>query len=831
MRPEPAWATVNSICLRAMDLAPRDQGAFVARRCDGDRDLERRVRELLTAAQSADAEGWLDPGELPPSDAEHDLQPGERLGAYEIVRPLSSGGMGSVHLARRADAAYEREVAIKVLRAHLTNGAMRDRFQRERATLARLTHPGITALLDGGTTADGRPYLVMEYVAGESIVRYAEGHGLSIAARLRLFLDVAGAVQHAHTRLIVHRDIKPSNVLVSADGRPRLIDFGIAKLIESGNPTGDPTSTATMLRTPAYASPEQIRGEPIGTFTDVHALGALLFELLAGHPVHAAADEPAYRIERRICEEAPPRPSATARPAEHQRHIRGELDAIVARAMAIDPADRYPTVETLADDIRRHLHHRPVQASPPPAWRRALKYARRNRAWVAAAVAGVGLVATAWTAVAVSAAEARQAAREADESRDAARLTTEVLEGVLASADPMATGQPPTVADVMRAVQAQIPALPAERADVQARLHLVLATSHLGMADFDRAATHAAVAVKGFRAMHDSSESQSDLASSLLVLGAAEMERAWLNPEGDPGIALDAITEALALRRGQVGEALPGQGVAEALSHLASATWVADRSPEGLRAAERLAREAIAILDRHPDGTNANRVRAQAFGSLGHALMAAGDRAGSAAAFEQALAIDAESRALPVRERHVFHRSLAGIAAADQRWDRVRDHLLTVQRETPRVAWAWSHVDQAWWLALTTQLAGSEADALAAGRRAAEMEAHLAGADWPEGAGDALAGATTLQELLAQRGAMLRPSLPSDATAMAVARRLEAGGRIEPTAGTSGETGAEAGDGDGDGDGDGGGHGDGTGAGAGAGAETGAETGAGAGAG
>jgi len=310
------------------------------------------------------------------------LGPGARVGAYRLIRLLGEGGMGTVYLAQRDDEQFQKQVAIKVIRRGMDTPSAIERFRRERQILAHLEHPHVARLLDGGTTADGRPFLVMELVDGMPLLAWCDSRHASVAERLRLFRQVCAAVQYAHQNLVIHRDLKTANILVAADGTPRLLDFGIARLID---PLGaDRTMATAPAMTPAYASPEQIRGDAVTTATDVYSLGVILFELLTGRlPYRVPEGAGAYALEQAVCLSAPPRPSAVA-PAERVRRLRGDLDAIVATAMHKEPARRYPSVTALAEDLERVLEGRPVSARRDTAAYRAATFVRRNKALVAA---------------------------------------------------------------------------------------------------------------------------------------------------------------------------------------------------------------------------------------------------------------------------------------------------------------------------------------------------------------------------------------------------------------------------------------------------------------
>ena len=336
----------------------------------------RRQSFLETPAAELAGPEPLTAGEEDPRDEA--LPPGTRLGAYELGEAVGRGGMGIVYRAVRADDEYRQVVAVKVIRRGMDTAVGQRRFREERQILAGLDHPGIARLLDGGTTEAGLPYFVMEYVEGEPIDAYCDRRRLDVAERLRLFLRVCAAVHHAHRSLVVHRDLKPGNILVTADGVPKLLDFGIARLVRPAREPGDVDPTVTVLRmlTPDYASPEQVRGEPVTTATDVYSLGVLLYELLSGQRPYAGGPRPRGdgRHLRRRTPSAPARRSPATRkpttaeaPALLRRTLAGDLDTIVLKALRKAPTERYASVEAFADDVTRHLEGRPVRARPHTA--------------------------------------------------------------------------------------------------------------------------------------------------------------------------------------------------------------------------------------------------------------------------------------------------------------------------------------------------------------------------------------------------------------------------------------------------------------------------------
>ena len=386
------WEEVRDLFHVASEAPPDTRARLLA---DADTDVRKEVESLL-AAHDEPGE-FLDRSVWDFIDAHEGARlAGSLIGPYRIVRPLGQGGMGTVFLAIREGGDFTQRVAIKLVRG---GEALVQRFRQERQILAALDHPNIARLVDGGTTPDGLPYLVMEYVDGTPIDQYARQ--LSTAEKLRLFLQLCDAVQHAHRSLVIHRDIKPGNVLVTADGAPKLLDFGIAKL---ASPETRPDATATRLMTPEYASPEQLLGRQVTTATDVYSLGVLLFELLTGvKPFAAETRTPA---------------TEAARASAQSRALRGDLDTILACALDVDPSRRYGSVERFADDVRRHLSGHPVLARPATFVYRASKFVRRNKLVVAAGVAVAVVTAIAF---ATTLHQKRIAERRFDEVRSLAR--------------------------------------------------------------------------------------------------------------------------------------------------------------------------------------------------------------------------------------------------------------------------------------------------------------------------------------------------------------------------------------------------------------------------
>jgi len=439
------WNRIATIFDRALAVRATDRGALLDQLCGSDETIRREVEEMLEAHERSPgliAERRLvtDHGSLGAADeaVAGSLVDGARVGPYRIVSPLGAGGMGDVYRAERADGAYRQTVAIKVLRPGYRTVEMVRRFRIEREALARLVHPGIATILDGGALDDGRPYLVLELVDGVPVTTYCAERALSIQGRLALFLRIVNTVQFAHGRLVVHRDLKPSNILVQPDGAPRLLDFGVAKLLDlsADASLGMMTTPEVRLLTPEYAAPEQIRGEPPTTAADIYSLGVLLFEMLTGVKPFPAAGRTMAALEQAILESAPPSPSAVAGNADLARRLRGDLDRIVLKALKKEPERRYVSAAQMGEDVERYLDGRPVLARPDSVRYRFGKFVRRNRALVAAGGAAVVLVAAFG---AVSTLQARRIARErdrADHERGAAEEVLGILTGLFEQADP-----------------------------------------------------------------------------------------------------------------------------------------------------------------------------------------------------------------------------------------------------------------------------------------------------------------------------------------------------------------------------------------------------------
>jgi eukaryotic-like serine/threonine-protein kinase len=435
------WNRIESVFHRALGTSAAERSVLLDQLCGSDLTIRREVGEMLEAHerdQGLIAERRFVFDDVQPTPLDHQLAEGARIGPYRIISLIGAGGMGDVYRAERADGAYQQTVALKVLRPGYRTAEMVRRFRIEREALARLVHPGIATILDGGSLDDGRPYIVLQFVDGIPITTYCAEHSLTLHDRLALFLDVADAVQFAHARLVVHRDIKPSNILVQAIGKPRLLDFGIAKLMDvsADASLGIDTRPDVRLLTLAHAAPEQLRGEPPTTATDVFALGVLLFEMLTGSKPFAASSTTTRSLERAILDAPARTPSSMASSSAIARQLQGDLDRIVLMALRKEPERRYVSAAQFAEDVKRYLAGRPVLAQTDSVRYRAVKFIARNRPLVAGG-AMLGLLLVAFGATA--AVQARRISRERDHAEReqvAAEDVIGILTGLFERADP-----------------------------------------------------------------------------------------------------------------------------------------------------------------------------------------------------------------------------------------------------------------------------------------------------------------------------------------------------------------------------------------------------------
>lgn len=544
--PDPArWELIETICLEAMELPSEERAAFLEDRCRGDRDLRDRVRTLLKAMERSPA--FMErpvlsiPGE---GEGTPELPAETRVGRYRLIRPLGHGGMGDVYLASYQGDGFERTVALKVIRKGLDTRRVMDRFRLERRILAGLRHPNIAQLLDGGTTADGRPFFVMEFVEGEPLDTYCERRRLSTVQRLALVETVCDAVHHAHRNLVVHRDIKPQNILVTEDGRPKLLDFGIGKLLSAEPGTGDDLTRAEdRALTPDYAAPELLAGEPVTTAVDVYGLGVLLYRILSGRLPYPPGRSRAELLAQR---DRPPARLVDASP--DGRRVSRELDAVVLKAMSRDSSERYGSVAALADDLRRFREGRPVRARAPGPLYSARKFIGRHRVAVAAgAVVFVSLVG----AGLYSLDQSRRVAAERDRALEVRGF---LLETFGAAGADRAVGESVTARALLDGQAAAMRDAYAGRPELQAEMMLVLAEGYERLGLFPEALAWAQEALALAQA-----GPPGDRAASAALVG-------WITHQmGRPGDALPVLEGAVADARRDRGA---GRALARALNDL-----------------------------------------------------------------------------------------------------------------------------------------------------------------------------------------------------------------------------------------------------------------------
>jgi serine/threonine-protein kinase len=577
------WHRLEQVLDAALTRDPADREAALAESCSGDPELRAEAEALL--ARLSAAEGFLASPPVAAAAAlvaearEERTAPdlaGRRIGAYRTLKQLGQGGMSRVFLAERADGAFEQQVALKLLRPGLDSDIDLERLRAERQILATLNHPNIARLLDGGMTEEGRPYLVLEYVDGQPIDRYCDTHALSVSHRLALFQTVATATQYAHRSLVVHRDLKPSNIFVTTDGTVKLLDFGLAKLLEPNVHGAAPaTRTGQRWMTPEYAAPEQVRGEPVTTLTDVYQLGVVLYELLTGRLPFADRRRSLHELEEAILRDEPPLPSSTS-PAH--RTLRGDVDAIVMKALRKEPERRYPSAAALVEDIRRLREGRPVEARPDGAAYRMRKFVGRHRG-------GVALAAMMLVLLAAAGLRERTLRGRAEAEAERAKAVEEYLVSVFDVADPFAppslrSGDVTARALLDRGAAGIDSALAGHPAD-QAEMRNVFGRVYANLGLYDEATSQLRRSLEARRALYGPRHPA--VAEAMDELGQTLLTRDRLD-EAEP-----LLRDALAQRRELLGRrhAL----TAETLDHLATLL----RERNDFAGADSLYREALAI--------------------------------------------------------------------------------------------------------------------------------------------------------------------------------------------------------------------------------------------
>lgn len=616
---------IEAIFSRVVDLPPGQRATALREACGADEALRAELESLFNHADPPEpflAGSALGPNFVVTGKLEdNDDQVGRRIGPYCVIERRGSGGMGAVYLAARDDGQFEQRVAIKVVKRGMDSEEILRRFEQERRTLATLNHTNIARLLDGGTTSDARPYLAMEFVDGTPVDQYCDEHHLVTTERLRLFCVICEAVRFAHQQLIIHRDLKPGNILVDHTGVPKLLDFGIAKVL-AGADSAEVTAVEERRFTPEYASPEQAAGQPLTTATDIYSLGVILYELLTGRRPYRLKSRAAGEIQRVMLEQQPLAPSTAVAseklPASRQvgvttpdeisrvrdgtpdrlrRRLRGDLDTIVLKAMQKDPARRYASVEQLVADIGRHLDGLPVWARPDTVRYRMSKFVRRHALAVALgtssllALAG-GLGVAIWRENA-----ARHDRDAAYVARDQAEATADFLQRMMSAADPGNAGPDATVRSVLDIAAVRADADLANQPLVQATIRSTIGRTYLGLGLHKEAEQHITAAYHTRLKLlspgnHDVAESEFDMAQLLYAEGKFAEAEALLTKclathqrlRGDENVDTARVWNDLgAVRRaaGKIDEA-------EAALRRALAIREAVAGPESLEVAETL---------------------------------------------------------------------------------------------------------------------------------------------------------------------------------------------------------------------------------------------------
>lgn len=611
---ESRWRRVDALFSRALDVPRADRAAWLRTNCGDDDALRHELEDLL---ESADAPGFpatAGAGRVSRAlagalEEQADGRIGEVIGSFRIVRRIGRGGMADVYVAERVGA-FEQRVAVKIQRRGIDTEEVLARFRAERQMLSGLEHPNIARVIDGGATADGLPYIVMEYVDGERITTYAAERRLPLKERLRLFALVAGAVQAAHTHLIVHRDIKPSNVLVTAEGRAKLLDFGIAKILDPDAVPGDAPHTRTGFRplTPEYASPEQVRGEPVTTASDTYQLGLLLYEMLTGGRPFQELGRSGRRLGDAITDTRPPRPSdfveahgATV-PAGLDarglaRRLRGDLDTIVLTALAKEPERRHPSAFELAEDIQRHLEGRPIWARRDSRVYRTRKYFQRN-VWAAPVVAAAVVAAALYVGTLVR--HGRQMEAERNVARleaEKARASQDFVLGLFESADPVGVNpdgrRDILVREAMELGVQRARSTLAQRPELQTPILGTIGGVFMGLGDAERALELRREAYDLALTSFGEDSREAAATHRALVAPALQVARRRGLGQGDSAVflALDALSHVRRAFGAQHLEAARGE--LDLVDTFSSSQLVRDR----LGAGEPLVRHALAMLD------------------------------------------------------------------------------------------------------------------------------------------------------------------------------------------------------------------------------------------
>jgi serine/threonine protein kinase/TolA-binding protein len=657
------WLKLQEIFAAAADLPAARRQQYVADACGDDEALRQEIMAMLSCDAEPDNGPLTNALDAAISDTSKDRRQAlinTVVGSYRLVSILGHGGAGSVYLAERADRQYSAQVAVKIVESAALHPDMGLRFRAERQILASLNHPNIARLVDAGETDKGLPYLVMEYVHGEPVDRFCDSRQLSLEARLELFLQICAAVQYAHQNLVVHRDLKPANILVTADGVPKLLDFGIAKLLDTSPVVTQSVALTRMndrLLTPEYASPEQILGRPVTTSSDVYALGVVLYELLTGRRPYAVSSTSQLELERSICVNDPPRPSAVVTrpvdspkkevsaaslassrgftPEKLEKALAGDIDAIVMRALRKEAVHRYGSIEQLAADLRRHLANEPVVARQGNWAYYSQRFVRRHAFGVSATAAGIVFLSVFAVMTSIQAQRIAQERDRATQEGQRAEQVSNFMLDVFAAADPFVSqGKEVTARELLDQASRRISGDLNQQPEVRARLLAAIGRSYRRQGQYDRAATYledslritrqlatapsAALAVtltelavtqKELGNFDDSERSFDEAVAMLrsvgadktpetaeLLLGLGQMEQ----QRGNLDKAVEYMEQSAALMRELHGPQHPD--VAAVLTDLMSVRlWKND-----LESAEQMARETVGIYratvpELHPD--------------------------------------------------------------------------------------------------------------------------------------------------------------------------------------------------------------------------------------
>ncbi len=648
------WQKVKEIFNAALDLPPDERHSFVGKNCT-DNELREEVEALL--ASSDEAENFIEDPAL--TRVSHlvtaEKMPsyiGKQIGSYKIEKEIGKGGMGAVYLATRADKEFDKKVAIKLIKRGFDTDEIIERFRHERQILAALEHPNITRLIDGGSTDDDLPYLVMDYVEGLPLNKYCAEKQVSLDARLDIFLQICSAVTYAHQNLIIHRDLKPSNVIVSDDGTPKLLDFGIAKLTApNSSATLGGTQTNFRVMTPEYASPEQVNGQVVTTASDIYSLGVVLYELLTNTRPFRIRTNSAEEISRIITDTSPTKPSDSLRKGEEEKRkggdrefdkfaskvsssphlpfsssaLRGDLDNIILMAMRKEAERRYSSVEQFAEDIRRYLNGLPVIAREDSFSYRAEKFVKRNKAGVAA---GLGIALSLVGGLIATSRQAKIAKKQRDralrETAKAERIN-QFLQKMLSSADPREQGKDVKVIEVLGEAAQSIENDFSDQPEITADLHTTIGTTYLNLgllesaenhlqkaldirrAHFPRRTTEVAVSLNNFgkllQVKGDLNSAEPLYTEALETFRFLRKNAEVAKVLGNLGYllalmgknreAIDIHTEELEIRRNLFGENHPD--VAKTLGSLAAIFGILGEK----RKTELFHRQALAILRKH----------------------------------------------------------------------------------------------------------------------------------------------------------------------------------------------------------------------------------------